>query len=269
MGDVRAFSTYIVLVMPFLMLASAQAGFGLAPRRLVWLTIPLALVSGYLTLNRMMWVVLTIEAIVFWAFYLHKSPVHGKVRSTSRVVLVGLCALFAVLSITTSYIKSRAGERGIEELQNNIVEDVRPGIWAYAGERFLEHPLIGFGFGRGILRKDLKRRFDHPMVWHGHNLLVNYALEMGLLGIAALLLLLGSLVKEFWKFYAATHQDVWELGIAGLVLMAGLITKSMTDDTLVRENSLLFWALMGMTLGLGRRLTTSSDDPKQVFRLVV
>jgi hypothetical protein len=35
--------------------------------------------------------------------------------------------------------------------------------------------------------------------------------------------------------------------------VAGVFLKNMTDDFFVRENALLFWALVGMSLGYAKR----------------
>jgi hypothetical protein len=43
------------------------------------------------------------------------------------------------------------------------------------------------------------------------------------------------------------------LGAIGLALVAAFLVKNLTDDFFNRHNALVFWALNGLLIGLGRR----------------
>jgi hypothetical protein len=64
-------------------------------------------------------------------------------------------------------------------------------------------------------------------------------------------LVLAMLVREYAAMLARPAVAPW--GIVGLAILAGFIAKCLTDDFLHRHNAVLFWALNGMLLGLGRR----------------
>ena len=83
--------------------------------------------------------------------------------------------------------------------------------------------------------------------------MLNKTIELGLAGLAAYCAVLIALGAAFWKLRLASEPLARSLGAFGLALLACMIVRSLTDDTIVRENALLFWSLTGMALGLGAR----------------
>ena len=126
--------------------------------------------------------------------------------------------------------------------------DPRLKIWAYAAERIGERPWLGYGYGRGILRKDFRAKFEGNLLhWHGHNLFLNAAMGGGMLLVVALTALLGALAYALAR--EARASPVCAMALA---VLAAAVVKSLTDDVLIRENSLLLWSLAGMALGVAR-----------------
>lgn len=256
-GDRNAYSTYIIILMPFLLLFILQTGSS-HYRKLLWLSLPLALGSGYFTLNRIMWPTLIAVTVVFFVLYFRKSGISKKLRILSALACAALCGLLTVQFYFASLAKSGTPEESLAQINRSFGEDLRPEIWAYARSRLAERPLIGRGYGRGILRKDFTKHFDSDLIWHGHNMFINYGLEAGLLGVAVITWLFASVGHEFLKLYRAQQRHARELGALGLSLLVGILIKTITDDVLVRENALLFWSMTGMILGLGKRLTADA-----------
>jgi O-antigen ligase len=135
--------------------------------------------------------------------------------------------------------------------------DPRIELWIFAIQHIWSHPLIGTGFGVGSAHAvlDAMQRKD-PLLWHAHNMFLNYGLQMGVPGILALLFLFLSIAREFLKLYRTPNETCSRLGAAGLAMLVGAVAKSMTDVHLGRNGSLLFWALTGMMLGYGMRLAS-------------
>jgi O-antigen ligase len=117
-----------------------------------------------------------------------------------------------------------------------------------------EAPWLGHGFGREILGAAFEpltpQRPNFPALRHAHNTFMDMALEVGAVGLAALLGLLLALARR----YGAMLRDprLAPLGMMGLALLAGFVVKNLTDDFLHRQNSLVFWALNATLLGLAR-----------------
>lgn len=252
-GGVGDFSTYLILVLPFILLAAVKkplAGFPVNP---AWLLLPILLVGGQLTLNRTFWPALLAVSATFILLYRFRT----RPFRISRQIL-GIAILLGILTVTPFFetVKDKAVTTGTntEILTRAIQQDPRIPLWSFVMERINEHPLTGAGFGRGALRQTLTNHFNDGQLWHAHNLFLNYALQMGVGGVLALALLFWALAREFWRLYRSTQPDASLLGIAGLALLSGVIVKNMTDDFLVRHLALLFWALVGICLGYGKRL---------------
>lgn len=252
LGDRNSYSTFIVLITPLALFTALQPATTGYLRKLAWVALALGLVSGSFTLNRMMWPALIVMALLFFALYLRKS----RTSSSSRLpgLAAGLLLLgvfvgqFAMVSIT----KGSAQQSGFAGVQQSFSQDPRFLIWNYAQERIVERPILGHGYGRGILKEQFKQHFGNPLYWHGHNMLLNYLLEVGLLGTIALLALTAGLIRELWRLYSLGEGQTRELGILGLAIFAGIVVKTLTDDIIVRDNALVFWAMIGMILGAGR-----------------
>jgi O-antigen ligase len=85
---------------------------------------------------------------------------------------------------------------------------------------------------------------------------------MGLPGILALLILFASLLRAFWKLTVSGPSLQRAIGIAGFVMVAGVVARNLTNDFFMRDMSLLFWSLTGLMLGLGNRLQRDSGVAK-------
>lgn len=252
-GGVGDYSTYLILILPFFLLAAVKnplPGFPLNP---AWLLFPILLVGGQLTLNRTFWpALLTVSASFILLHRFRTRPFR-----ISRQIL-GITILLGILTVTPfiETVKDKAITTGTntEILTQAIQQDPRIPLWSFVMKRISERPLTGAGFGRGALRHALTEHFDNGQLWHAHNLFLNYTLQMGVGGLLAILILFSALARAFWQLYRSTQPDACLIGIMGLALLSGVIVKNMTDDFFVRQNALLFWALAGMSLGYGRRL---------------
>jgi O-antigen ligase len=258
-GGVGDYSTYLILILPFILLAAVKkppAGLPLNPS---WLLLPILLAGGQLTLNRTFWPALLAVSASFLLLYRFRA----RPFRISRQIL-GITVLLGILTITPfiETVKDKAVTTGTntEILTRAIQQDPRIPLWSFVIQRVSEHPLTGAGFGRGAFRQALTQHFEDKNLWHAHNLFLNYALQMGVGGVLAILLLFWALAREFWLLYRSTNRDASLIGIAGLALLCGVIVKNMTDDFHVRHLALLFWALAGISLGYGRRLLVEKSD---------
>jgi O-antigen ligase len=131
---------------------------------------------------------------------------------------------------------------------------LRPRIWAVALERLRAAPWLGHGFGREIQAEAFipaaPRGVAHPEVRHAHNVFLDVAIQLGIVGLAAFIALLGALALEYRRYLR--DPAVAPLGIMGLALLAGFVVKNLTDDFFYRHNAVVFWAINGMLLGLAR-----------------
>jgi O-antigen ligase len=212
-------------------------------KKLLVVTIALTLVfaAGLCTRSRMFWISAFSMALVAGTMYAWNKAL--KVR----IAMAG--ALLLILAIVTAGFIFASARPGLEAER----EDPRLAIWKQALQDISEKPFTGAGFGREVY----KDRYEGLMVgtglYHAHNIFLSYGEQMGLQGIASLVILFLALLREFVRLWKVDDPLTRNVGIAGAALVIGVIVKSTTDTHFGREVTLYFWAIMGMLLGFGRR----------------
>lgn len=161
-------------------------------------------------------------------------------------LLVAALAALQVLTASESKIALAAPGSGVWEF---LAGDPRGDLWRFAAARIAEHPWLGVGLGKWTSSAAFVAHFDDPMLAHAHNTFLNRALETGLPGLAAFAFLLGSVAVAFGRIARSRDAGTAAIGAAGVALVAGVVVKNLTDDFLVRQGALLFWALVGAGLG--------------------
>jgi O-antigen ligase len=262
-GGVGAFSTHLVLVAPVLvaLVCDPPWGFRRAPR---WIAVALvALIAAAWTTrdvattpNRIVWpslglvfVVAAISARRASGFQLSDGP-------AMRRVLVGGALALALAFTASIAVKSERFYPDEAGIGTSLEHDLRPHLWSVAREEIRKAPWIGHGFGREILSNvflpHTPKSLDHPPVMHAHNTFLNIALQLGIIGVAIFLGMLFLFAREYVAMLG--QASVAPLGVMGLALLAGFVTKNFTDDFFHRHNAHVFWALNGMLLGFAQRL---------------
>ena len=246
-GGVGSFAAYLVAVVPVITLL----GFYFEDRRLRWLAfvlLGLLLVTGFFSLQRIIWPVLFLQFSV--GLFIFRKALGF---SLPRVVFV---VVMSLLLATTGLIISQVNRYNENPVPGLVMEnDTRLVFWPKVAERVLERPLIGAGFGRAAMNKahaDLIPR-TNTLFWHGHNVVLNYGLAMGIPGMLALLVVFGALLREYGRFARLGDRPLRMIGVCGIALTLGVFSRNMVDDFFVRDQALLFWALNGILLGIGSR----------------
>lgn len=248
-GGSGSYSTYLLALMPALL----WAGCTLAHRHrwsvisgLIALQLVIAVWAG----QRAFWPVFALQALI--ALYLLRA--RGFIAiPVPRLRAIGVAAV----------ILSALAVVGATAKRNTIPlsQDRRLAIWPAVAARILEHPLVGKGFGREVMKKAYPELVSkkYPEVWHAHNLFLNYGMSMGIPGMIALLLLFLALLREFWRLSKADERMTAMAGICGVLLVIGVIARNLTNDFFQRDLALLFWTIAGMLLGYA---THATADPK-------
>ena len=203
------------------------------------------------------------------AAYLFVAPASGSsgLRTAFALIAAGILAftlrgaLLAAVGLVIGFAASVL-ERNAEFFRNSpsmtasIDNDLRPRLWSTAWDEFRKSPWIGHGFGRTILRDRFlpltPAKVNHPPMEHAHNAFVDAALQVGVLGLAALGVLFFALAREYARFLRDARVAPW--GVIGLATIAGFVVKNLTDDFFYRHNALVFWAINGILLGLASSL---------------
>jgi len=257
-GGSGPFSTHLVLVSPLLiaLIAPRPWGFG---RRPAVLAAALALLfaaawitrEAWTTPNRIVWPALALVFMVAIAAGRKAAFAPGdSLPALRRVVVVSAVAMLIAFAASIA-AKNERFYRDDPGFAASVERDLRPRLWVRGSSEWGAAPLLGHGFGREILAAKFLPEtpvgVKHPPIRHGHNALLNIALQLGAVG----LLLFIAMLVAFARNYAAllTRPNVSILGVMGLALLAGFVTKNLTDDFFHRHNAQVFWALNGLLTG--------------------
>lgn len=250
-------STYLLIMIPFV-----AAAFVLAGRRWMVLRFALAgLLAGnlfalYLTANRMGLIVLGVEIVLFAGALLwrRRNAVHWGIYAGVALVLA------ASVLLAHKQLERRHPEGAVA----SVTSDARWDLWRYTIASIAERPFSGGGFGRyafKLLHPEYTRTSGCDQCWHPHNGLLSMAVQIGLPGLGAFLLLLAAGAHRLWRGMssAAPNSTPWVLLLAGIVMFVGLLLKIQTDDFFHRDIGWFFWTVMGALIGA---LSSPAGGPK-------
>ena len=261
-GGVGPFTTHLVLIAPFLVALVSQPPWGVR-RSAGAAALGLALLvaaawasrDGWATPSRIVWPALL---VVFATALLAGRKAEGFVVSDLRGLRLTL--ILAALALTIAFVAAIAtrSERLYPDapgMSASVEHDLRPRLWSRGIEEWKGAPWLGYGLGREIREAaflpETPPGASHPPVRHSHNMPLNIALQLGLVGLGLFAIVIALLAREYARMLL--DAAVAPLGVIGLALIAGFLAKNLTDDFLHRHNAQVFWALNGLLVGLGRR----------------
>lgn len=251
-------SSALLVLMPCVAMAGWYALRARRPRWMLACIAALALLlfaSAYTTLSRTIWLGFAIEFLLLGALHVLRGHTASDTRlNAKRAAAAGTLALAAVAGCGAMMMSIQADRQALGGARA-FNQDTRVALWPEIGARIGERPVLGYGFGRGMLRDALQADFKtlDPHLWHAHNLFLEALLQVGIPGLALLLVLLGAIVREGWRMVRAADDTAAACGIALLGVVAGMLVRNMTDFLLVRQNALLFWGVVGVLMAFGAR----------------
>ena len=246
-GDVGTVSTFLVTVLPVFLLFALRSKPHSAARIGALAVAAGCLGAGFLTLNRTFWLAAAAEITIF--ALLSMRHWNSRFRTASMLGVGAIVAALAALEVftaSTSRIALAAPGTGVWEFLSG---DPRGDLWRFSTSQIALHPWIGAGLGKWSSREVFIAYFNDQLLMHAHNMFLNRALETGVPGLLAFILLIGQVAVAFRRVTRSADPGIAEIGAAGLALVAGVVIKNLTDDFFVRQNALLFWSLVGAGLG--------------------
>jgi len=239
------FPGYAAVVVPMLFLFGARTPDRWRRTAAVVLFVIVS-VTGLLSLQRIFLVVLALQGGLALILLQRK----GLIRLSRATLLSGLIGIIVLAGGTLVVVHH---ERLNMTNATPIAEDARVVQWRAVLVRIAQNPVSGSGIGREVMRKAHRDLIPDSSFWHAHNVFLNYGLEMGLPGILALGWVFFSLLREYWRFYNSTDEKLKLLGIAGLMLVLGVVLRNQVNDMFIRDAAILFWVVNGALLGYGHR----------------
>jgi O-antigen ligase len=205
----------------------------------------LVLVAAYTAESRTVWLALAAQLLAGASLLALRAKNGGRRRVLAGGLFVIAVATASVAMTAHVQIKREAGGAPA------MTQDPRLALWKEVAERIEQRPWTGYGFGRGILRVDLRDELKEAQLWHAHNLFLDTALQLGAPGVLLLLALLAATLREGWRLARDPSPEAAACGIAVVAVLAGMVVRNMTDALLVRQNALLYWGVTAVLLAWG------------------
>jgi O-antigen ligase len=253
-GGAGNHASAIITLMPCVVLAGWIAWRARWPRMLqasFCLLAAVFLLSGYTTLNRMFWLVTALQLVAIGVLQLRRMRKLRGMTIGRRAAFAAVVVALAIVSAGTGMMARIQEERVEAQVAMRLSEDPRLALWSEVVERIGERPMLGYGFGRGMLRAALRDELRDGSLWHAHNLALDVALQLGLVGVGVLGALLYLTLRAGWRLTLSTEDAAAACGVALVAVVLGMVMRNMTDVLWVRQNALLYWGIVGTLLALG------------------
>lgn len=216
----------------------------------------------YLTRTRGAWVAFMLELLLIAMILPRKNAV--------RLACAGV--IIVILSLALSVLPQNLVWHGNKELnvsspgaetEMNTAE-TRLVIWKEVFKEISKNPLKGAGYGKAIFKekfkgKEFMKRKEISWLDHAHNTFVDIAIQLGVQGVLALLLIIFVILKMSWATFTAGATDFdRKFGLAAFVMTIGFFTANQVAEFYIDDLALLFWFLTGMLASAYRRSTAAA-----------
>ena len=210
------------------------------------------LVSAWLSGNRTVWI--CFAAMVVIATVFGGRSVQGiRLRWRGAAIVLVLLAVLASFMFAAMQFRARTQAPAGTGPLTFLLNDNRAPILQAAFDMIGERPLAGRGYDNPEIGDIFAARFETPWlrnyVHQAHNIVLNYALQMGVTGAIVILGLFAALAWTFLK-RLPTGGLARLAGLCGMALVTGVFLRNMTDDFFSRHTVQFFGAAAGMLLGL-------------------
>jgi len=210
--------------------------------------VSLLLVAGmYATLTRSVWM-----ALILVGFLLVFLP--AKQHIQGALVIAGVVALLCLGPILIDKIDGFKRDKEVSASQMKESAQLRPLFFTVATRMFQDRPILGCGFGQYPREKYpylqdpySGQPLSKTKSYMQHNVFLAYLTETGLLGLMALIAMLGLMIRAAWNTWRRSDTSLLarQQGMLLGALLATYISNGMFHDVSIMPlvNMLLFfWA---------------------------
>jgi O-antigen ligase len=148
--------------------------------------------------------------------------------------------------------------RGMHVTDENFAIVERLAHWEAAIGMLEDHPVLGVGIGNYVATYPAYALPGwRDALGHAHNYYLHVAAEMGLLGLAAYLLLMGMLFRHGWSAVRSLRDAYQGVALGILGILAAFATHSLFDNLYVHGMNMHLAILLGLLFVLRRRREVS------------
>jgi len=251
------FSTYLITLMPYLLLSlffvpSKRARWGLS------LLLFINIGALYLTHARGAWVAAALLiGGVGWMFFSR--------RIFLAFIIGGAAILFFFLSQGTwqHHVDiTPPGSRGKVAIETGAA---RWELLKFTMTQLKENPFQMIGYGRGSFVKKYREFSDQykgALLWHAHNTFLNVALQTGIQGLVIFLFLVYKILAfSYRQGKCAGTPEVRYFLLATFSMVIVYFVRNLSDDFFVDDSALLLWLLVGVAVRISPGEPAAAHHP--------
>ena len=170
-----------------------------------------------------------------------------------RRVLLGCVALVGV----TLLVDPMLAERLLSVFTKiDTSSEMRLAIWESSAAMILDHPILGIGWGAfRFVYPEYDFYINDPavIIYHAHNMYLNYAAEIGVIGAAAYFwFFFGTMLTAFLSAGKEESLFVQKFELGAALALVSIALGGLTDDVVFNiPTSMLLW--MGCALAMAAR----------------
>ena len=147
---------------------------------------------------------------------------------------------------------------------------IRLQLWESSLQMIRDHPILGVGIDNFLYqyrsRYMLPDAVAEPNLSHPHNLVLNFWLQMGILGLVAIVWILSELTRrwlDLWRGELAPWERAALAGIAGA--MIDMVAHGMVDNSyFLVDLAFFFWLAAGIIAALTASRQPALHDPGRI-----
>lgn len=248
-NGIGSYSTFLIALLPFGILVWVRAGTLMRVALLAAFVFMLA--PLWYANTRTVWVAATVTMITLLMLVAARASTLG-FRRRAAIGLIAVVVAMPMIFVNVLGKRQGMETRSLSDIAETTASgDPRPALWRLTVSKIGERPWTGYGYGtRALAIAFPEIPQANGELWHAHNVVLNFGIQLGLPGVVLVLTIFGAIVWRFWRIYRDRTDNAFTwLGAAGIALVVGVFTKNMTDVFFYRENALIFWALVGSVMG--------------------
>jgi O-antigen ligase len=266
-GNRQLFAGFLLMLVPLLLVLSFGEPDPLR-KMVAQVAAVVAVASLLMAQTRSSWLGAIVALIALGAMAIRYAPTGSSLARNRHqlvlplVIVVGALSLFLLVSGSTPMLSSRAGTLASPQSDGSL--GWRWNQWQGTCKMILEKPLFGFGIGTfplerarfvpGALPKDAVRRLGPSLAEQAHNEYLQIAAEMGFVGLALNLWMLGAFFVFGLRALRGREQGYRKLVLMGAIAaMAGQTVDALSNPAWrFADVSLMFWLMMGLGMASAR-----------------
>jgi len=172
-------------------------------------------------------------------------------RSRQRVLVAAGVLLLAIVAVPL-VVPSSSIARSLSTIigsASGLSSNGRSQLWAVALASFSHHLWLGLGTGGGATLV--------PGLLYPHNLFLEVATELGIIGIAGLFLVLGGFIQALGRCWRLTAGPERLVGALLIAMFVTALVNAQFSDPIQSNGSVWLWG--GIAVGMSARLAARRD----------